>query len=268
MTTILFADNDPDFLDTRREYLEKEGYRVIPALNLSEAKRVIGQGNIDLAILDIRLEDDDDEKDISGLILAKDDAPSLPKILLTAFPSYDYVRSVLKPQLEGLPAAIDFIAKQEGPEVMLRAVQRALEFGSAWLRKTTDNITDQLTADYLDARRQARTNYSWAIAIAVVGIVIIFFGTILALSWRLDVGVASTVCGLLTEGINFLFFKRVDIANKRMDRYHAEALQTRRFENLLAACDEIKPKEKREESKMMVIEAARTYWFGGQNHKG
>ncbi|MGA9349745.1 MAG: TIR domain-containing protein [Anaerolineae bacterium] len=124
--TILFADNDLHFLKTRAEFLEQEGYLVVPATNVTEARRKLEIGGIDLAIIDIRLEDDDDEKDTSGLVLARDVARSVPKIILTGFPSYEYVREALRPQLDGLSAAVDFVTKQEGPEAMLAAVERFL----------------------------------------------------------------------------------------------------------------------------------------------
>ncbi len=125
--TILFADNDPEFLKTRAEFLEREGYQVIPAADPTEARRLLEQrGGIDLAIVDIRLVDDDDERDTSGLTLAKEVARSVPKIILTGFPTYQAVREALGPVLEGLPPAVDFLAKEEGPEAMIQAVERAL----------------------------------------------------------------------------------------------------------------------------------------------
>lgn len=126
---ILFADNDLDFLKTRSDYLEREGYRVIPATDLSEVRRRLEGGGIDLAILDIRLRDDDDDKDTSGLTLAKEVARLTPKIILTGFPSVDAVRVALTTQLDGLPAAVDFVGKAEGPKALVRAIQRALELG-------------------------------------------------------------------------------------------------------------------------------------------
>ncbi len=124
--TILFADNDPDFLRTRAEFLEQEGYRVIAAADPTEARRLLERGEIDLAILDIRLQDDDDERDTSGLTLAKQAARSVPKLMLTGFPTVDAVREILRPQMDGLPAAVEFVGKQEGPEVLIRAIRQAL----------------------------------------------------------------------------------------------------------------------------------------------
>ena len=124
---ILLLDNDPDFLNTRAEFLDQAGYRVLKAYTLEEARQLLAEARIHLAILDIRIvDDDDDERDTSGLILAKDPAfRPIPKIMLTGFPSYQYVREALGPALDGLPPAVDFLSKQEGPEAMIQAVEQA-----------------------------------------------------------------------------------------------------------------------------------------------
>lgn len=127
MVTILFADNDPDFLETRREFLTRDGYSIISASNPAEARRHLEQGGIDLAILDIRMVNDDDDRDVSGLTLAKEPAYyAIPKIILTGFPSVQAVREALGPVLDGLPPAVDFVAKSEGPLVLAQAIQQAL----------------------------------------------------------------------------------------------------------------------------------------------
>ncbi len=134
--TILFADNDPDFLATRREFLERAGYTVIPASNPTEARQKLEIGGIDLAILDIRLENDDDERDTSGLMLAKRVARAIPKIILTDFPTFDYVREALRPQLDGLPVAVDFIMKKEGVTALLSTVEDVLKTTALWKQET------------------------------------------------------------------------------------------------------------------------------------
>jgi len=126
--TILFADNSADFLDTRSEFLDKAGYRVLKAYTLEEAQQRLAGDYVHLAILDIRMVDDDDEKDTSGLTLAKDPAHrAVPKIILTNFPSYQAVREALGPTLDGLPPAVDFLDKREGPKAMIEAVEQALD---------------------------------------------------------------------------------------------------------------------------------------------
>lgn len=126
MKVILFADNDPDFLVTRAEFLTNEGYHVLKAFSLDEAQQLMDEAYVHLAVLDIRLVDDDDEKDVSGLTLAKEPAYRfVPKIILTSFPTTDAVREALRLQLDGLPPAVDFVDKTEGPEALIRAVERA-----------------------------------------------------------------------------------------------------------------------------------------------
>ena len=260
--TLLFADNDPDFLKTRSEFLEREGYRVIPANTFTEARRVLEKGDVDLAILDLRLENDEDKKDTSGLTLAKEVAPEVPKIILTAFPNYKYVREVLRPQVQSLPVAVDFVVKKEGPEVLLQAVKSAIGFAPVWLRKTIDGTTKRLDNDYEDARRQSKVNYIASLVVAGIGIMIIFIGAVFAIRGVLAFGVASAVGGAITEAVTYLFFKRVDLANTRMDRYHAESLQFKHFETLLAACEGLSPSMKREACEEQVVSTMRIYWIG------
>ena len=262
--TILFADNDSDFLKSRKEFLEQEGYHVIPAANPTEARRIVEQEQADLAILDIRLVKDEDEKDISGLTLAKDTARSIPKIILTGFPTYEAVREALGPDLEGLPPAVDFVAKQEGPEVLLRAIRKALKSESRF-EKTINGISEQLKEDYKDARQQTRMNHWASLSVSVAGIVIIFIGIGLALRESLTVGVVSAIGGVVAEAVSLLFFKRVDAANNRMDKYHSELLQTRRFETLLAACDEL-PLEQQAACREKIIDMAKEQWLSPQSH--
>lgn len=123
---LLFADNDPDFLDTRAEFLEIAGYAVLKARSPEQVRQLLADAYIHIAILDIRLVDDDDEQDTSGLSLAKDPAFTLiPKIILTGFPTYRAVREVLGPVVDGMPAAVNFLAKEEGPDVMIQAIEQS-----------------------------------------------------------------------------------------------------------------------------------------------
>lgn len=124
---ILFADNNPFFLKARSEFLEKADFEVVLAGSVEEAEKIMRDEIIHLAVLDIRLKDDDDDRDISGLLLAKKEAyRSIPKIMLTGYPTYQHVRQALGTSLNSIPPAVDFLAKDEGPEAMISAVQRAI----------------------------------------------------------------------------------------------------------------------------------------------
>lgn len=197
--TILFADNDESFVRTRKEFLEDEGYDVIVATNPSDARRMLEQEQIDVAILDIRLRRDYDEKDISGLVLAKGFARHIPKIILTGYPTVETAVQSLAPDLEELPPAVTFLTKQQqeqkGPEALIMAVRESLQFGQRAFKQTVDAISKQLDEDYADARKEARVHYWIALAVSLVGIGLIFTGIFLVLRGLDDrpIGIASTV---------------------------------------------------------------------------
>ena len=123
---VLFVDNDPDFLETRSESLAGTGLNLFKSTTFEQAEAFLSNHWVHLVIIDLRLRDEGDERDTSGLTLAKLDAyRSIPKIILTKFPNFESVREALGPVLNGLPPAVDFVAKQEGPDALLQAVERA-----------------------------------------------------------------------------------------------------------------------------------------------
>ncbi|MBI2759792.1 MAG: nucleotide-binding protein [Chloroflexi bacterium] len=123
--TILFVDNDVNFLSGRKERLVKNGYQVISASSPKKAWEILGQRKVDLVILDIRLNDDTDERDVSGLKLAKEIAAlQLPIIVLTAYPVPEYIIEILRIVGDASSLKVDIVGKQEGYEAMSLAISR------------------------------------------------------------------------------------------------------------------------------------------------
>jgi DNA-binding response OmpR family regulator len=119
-------DNQPSVLDKWGNLLEQDGYEVWRAATIEAAEGILSDKYLHLAILDIRMQDDDDENDISGLLLAqKPEFRLIPKIILTAYPSWQYVREVMAPDTEGRAAALNFVAKVEGPQALEAAIEKA-----------------------------------------------------------------------------------------------------------------------------------------------
>lgn len=225
-TTILFADNHPDFSKARSEMLEAEGYRVVLAANPTEARRLLEKNSIDLAILDIRLLDDDDEKDTSGLTLAKEVAPTVPKIILTDYPSVDAVREALKPQFHGLPPAVDFLEKRAGPEAMIASVKRSIAVNiEKKPKQAVLDLSEQLEKDFNEARRQAVFIHRARLILIVIGSGVIIAGAIGVLMGQTTAGILGLASGAVVEVLAGLFSKFAEDANKRMDRYHKELLE-------------------------------------------
>lgn len=125
--TILLADNDPDFLKARQKILQAEGYEVVLASKPEDAVQILQNDDIALAVVDLRLEDDEDDADMSGLALIRRVAPKIPKILLTGHPTIEVTRRALKGYYDQAPAAVDMLSKSDDPENFLRAVSQALE---------------------------------------------------------------------------------------------------------------------------------------------
>jgi len=126
--TILFIDNKPEWLDVYSRLLEQAGYDVVRAGTLEEAQKALREKRIHLGIFDIRMEDDGDQNDISGLLLAQsEDYRPLPKIILTAYGTVEYVRRALGTGSDGFPAAVNFVGKEEAHEMLIEAVKQAFE---------------------------------------------------------------------------------------------------------------------------------------------
>jgi len=123
---ILMVDNHLDFLDTRAEYIEQAGFKVIKAHTAEDARTYAEQLHPDLAVVDVRLVNDLDEGDRTGVFLAETLRDICPVIMLTDYATYEVVRQTLKPDEKGRPLAIDFVDKREGPAELIQAVQLAL----------------------------------------------------------------------------------------------------------------------------------------------
>jgi CheY-like chemotaxis protein len=244
---ILLTDNQEEDRATWQRVLANAGYDVRLAQNPEEAHKVLQSTTIDLAIIDLRLVDDDDKHDISGLTLAKEKAyRHIPKIILTAFDTgYSDLREALGAHVDvdDLPPTVAFVKKDEPPQVLVEVVRRTLE---TWprLRMAVAKVSEQIKSDHEEARLQARFNYRVAFGLSILGALVMFAGIGLAWLNQLAIGVVGTAGGIMVEVLSYLFFSRVNLANDRMDAYHLELLQTYWFEFLLAASEEL-PSEKR-----------------------
>jgi DNA-binding response OmpR family regulator len=128
MRQILFADNDPDFLETRSEFLEKAGYKIVKATSPADAERCLREIWTPVAILDIRLENDDDDKDWSGITLAKSKlCRSITKIVLTNFPSALMSELLAIASGNSPQIVVQVLHKQDGPEKLIQTLEKALD---------------------------------------------------------------------------------------------------------------------------------------------
>jgi CheY-like chemotaxis protein len=259
--TILLADNNEASRSSWGRVLTGAGYNVQLARNTSEAHNILQSMEVDIAVLDLRLENDDDENDISGLLLAKDEAyRNIPKIILTAFHAgYKNLRDVLGALVEDIPPAIAFVHKDEGPQALIEVIKKTSTYWSH-LQLSTAKVSQQIKNDHNDARQQAKWNYAAAFILSLLGGIVIFAGISLAWSNQLTIGVVGTSGGIVIEVLSYLFYHRVNLANNRMDVYHKELLQTYWLEFLLATCEKL-PLEKRAICTEQIITTATNNWI-------
>jgi len=122
--TILIVENEAQVREATRLRLETRGYRVFAAETAGEARQILERERVYLVIIDVRLQDDKDPNDVSGLDLAADLGPEVTKIILTGFRTPEVTRSALIGYLKQVAPAQDVIAKQDGPRKLLEAVKR------------------------------------------------------------------------------------------------------------------------------------------------
>lgn len=259
MATLLLADNNQAFLETTKLALENAGYTVLTAITPEEARHLLLNQYVDIALLDMRLEDDKDENDTSGLEIAKNVAHNIPKVIVSQYESFDAARNALGIKADGLPVAVEFVKKSEGIEGILKAIRKGLDL-VPYFQHSLNKSSDQLDGYFRDARNEAKQYNFVSLLTSILGILIILFAGILGIQNKLEVAVATAVAGIIVEAIGYLAFKRSDAANIRRDHYHAELLKIQQLDILLAACSTLNaPSELRCREK--VIDAAISYWL-------
>ncbi|MCA9966749.1 MAG: response regulator [Anaerolineales bacterium] len=113
---ILIVENDPLVLEGNRRLFELEGYRVMTAGSVAEARELLTYRQVDLAIVDVRLSDDHDTYDRSGIELAEQMPPETVKLLVSAFDRYVYGPK--------MPYNVLHFEKQRGSRELVAEVKR------------------------------------------------------------------------------------------------------------------------------------------------
>ena len=115
---ILLVDDEADMLSTCGAALSHEGWRVFPEQRGDAALERVKEESFDLLVADIRM------PGLTGLELlkaAKSSDPSLPVIMITAFPEFDSALEALR------AGAMDFVLKPFHPADLVSRIRRALE---------------------------------------------------------------------------------------------------------------------------------------------
>jgi CheY-like chemotaxis protein len=269
MARILVADNDERSRNEIAGILRNGNYQFVEVASDPEGARIIIDANLaDVAILDLRLTNDLIEEDICGLTLAKTTSPLIPKIIVTQYENEKIRNKALGANVKGLPAAISFLYKDNLTKDLLLAVALALELKTTWFRRTQDEISQRLAHDYDHARRIAIAHTWLSLLLAII-----FASPVVFIVYELHGPSHPPTQGALTmlfilvgslgaEITNYLVARKLEFLYKRVDRFHTELLQTNKFDQLMALCEEIEQEPEREQFRAKVLEAALGRWIG------
>jgi len=133
---VLLIDNDPPFLETRKEALEEAGFEVLTAASLEEARAILRRCYVHLAAIDVRMIDDESDRDRSGLKLAREaEFAEVVKIMMTGYErDPDDVNDIVATPEPGIPPpALRYVNKIKGQQEMVKWFDWATDFcGINW----------------------------------------------------------------------------------------------------------------------------------------
>lgn len=117
MAGILIVEDDVAFCTMLKTFLEKKRFDVKTAYTATEALTLLGKESFNMVISDVRLPDKE------GLEILREvgkQNPAIPVIMMTSYAEISMAVNAMK---EG---AFDYIAKPFNPEIILKAIHKAL----------------------------------------------------------------------------------------------------------------------------------------------
>jgi DNA-binding NarL/FixJ family response regulator len=115
---LLIVDDDKDVLISLQIWLEGEGFRVLTALNIKEALKIIEEEEIEVALLDFRL---GTENGLTAAKMINDLDDELKIIIITGYPSYETAVESIKSGI------FDYLSKGDSNEKILETIKKALQ---------------------------------------------------------------------------------------------------------------------------------------------
>jgi CheY-like chemotaxis protein len=253
---VLLVDNNELWLDETADCLQRNGYRVVKTTDQHQAGRILMGQHVDVVLIDLRLVNDNDRKDISGLTLAQEMSGPIPKVIVTNYPADEVIVQALQPGPDGLAPAVRFVDKKMGSDAILKAVREAIRLPR--FRQGVGELWRYIFSSHEAAQRQAQSLFTASLAVGILGVLVAALGLVPVFIAGLAPEIYALALGGLVDAIAILLYQRSAEFTRRADRFHQELLRMRHLENLLEACDEYRlPAELR----AAIIAAAKDLWF-------
>lgn len=251
---VLIAEDNKKFRETIARLLQLRGYRARQAATIEEARKQLSSGVVQLALIDVRFENEQDGED-GGLRLATDPLfRHIPKIILTGLDLTDVqMRMILDSNAHG-SASIQHLRKDEGNRAIEELVKQGLE--TSGFPPTMPTIFGNQRLQVRKAvLKQATLNFYITLAASLIGFVAIMFGILMTWFQGFATGIVSASSGLLLQAISYLFFNRLDRSNERLDAYHRELLEPYWFELIIVESRRL-PEERKQDCIERALGAA------------
>jgi CheY-like chemotaxis protein len=158
---VLVVENDPRWRHDHTENLKAWGYQFFiaePDQDAPDMFRSLWDDAIakarchrcHLALVDMRLKNEDDPADTSGLDLVPELEPTV-SIIVSGYGDARTVRAALKSPPDVPKRAYDFVGKEDGPEVLITAIQEVEK--KIWCRRPIDiDCPEELCSEALIKR--------------------------------------------------------------------------------------------------------------------
>lgn len=280
--SILLADNDPEILNSVGRYLERQGYDVLRAADPESALALTRDSAPSVAVLDLRLINNKEESDMSGLTLARCLPANIPKIILTDFPTWGAVRESMRPDRNQLPAVSTFLSKREGPKAVFNAIRLALA-------PTDEDVLETFEIDYMHAlperisalgvvegsRRlealitrqredldyqrnleniRATRYHRFGLAASSIGFVLMLSALAVGITASSSAAVVPAATGCVAQAVFLLFTRNEEKAHARVQAYLPQLQRLYDLAAGLEMCKEFESKEKRDSNRERVLQ--------------
>ena len=150
--TILWADDEIEFLEPHVIYLREKGYEVLTVTNGDDVIELIQKGNIDLVLLD---ESMPGKGGLETFITIKETQPHLPVVMVTKNEEEHLMKDALGQQID------DYLTKPINPSQILLACKKILEKDQISENKLAKNFSIHLS-EISQEIMEASTSTEWS----------------------------------------------------------------------------------------------------------